>query len=114
MIKNKDLEIYSKTTKTYELIFKKNGVAENITGWTIYFTCKTNMKDSDNNAKIKKDITAHSDPINGKTLIELSTTDTDLIGSYYYSIDYKDDDDNVGILFTGRIRFIKPVLNSRA
>ncbi len=110
MITNKDLEIYSKTTKIYELIFKNNnGVVENITGWTIYFTVKKNMTDTDVNAKIKKDITTHSDPTNGKTLIELSTTDTDLVGSYNYDVKYKDDDDNVGILFMGRIRFVKPV-----
>lgn len=111
MIQNKDLEIYTKTTKAYELIFKKNGVAENITGWTIYFTCKLNMKDTDANAVIAKDITDpnHSDPTNGKTLIELTTSDTDLLGSYHYDIKFKDDNGNADILFRGRITFVKPV-----
>jgi len=109
MIQNQDLEIYNKTTKAYELIFRRNGVAVNITGYTIYFTCKQSMEDSDDNAEIKKDITSHFDATNGKTLIELSATDTDLIGSYHYDIKYKDEDDNADILFRGRINFMKPV-----
>ncbi len=111
MTKNTNLVIYSQTTKTYELIVKDTEYdrAKDITGWTIYFTCKENMIDADDNAKIKKDITSHSDPTNGKTLIELTITDTNLIGSYHYDIKYKDDEGNTGILYRGRINFEKPV-----
>ncbi|GAG74929.1 unnamed protein product, partial [marine sediment metagenome] len=42
----KELTITKKTTKVYELQFTKNGSAETIAGWTIYFTVKQNMKDS--------------------------------------------------------------------
>lgn len=113
MIQNKDLTINKGTTKTYELIFKRDGKAEDITGWTIYFTCKKNMTDSDAQAKINKTITSHSDPTQGKTLIELSTLDTALTGSYHYSIDYKDADGKVGILFEGRVNFRESVRNTR-
>jgi hypothetical protein len=111
MTKNKNLGIFSQTTKTYELIIKDTEYnrAKDITGWTVYFTCKENMADIDDNAKIKKDITIHSDPTNGKTLIELTASDTNLIGSYHYDIKYKDDEDNTGILYRGRINFSKPV-----
>jgi len=112
--KYKDLTIPKQTTKNFELQFKENGQVVDITEWVVYFTCKENMKDEDDDAVIKKDIgygqaTAHSDPTNGKTLITLSTTDTDLEGNYYYDLKYKDDDDNVGILFQGRIKFTRTV-----
>ena len=106
----KDLEIFRKTTKVYELIFKQDGLPLDITDWTIYYTLKENMGDSDDNAKIKKDITTHMDAPNGKTTIELSTTDTNLTSmSYYYDIKYKDDEGNVGILFRGRTTIVEPV-----
>lgn len=106
---HKDLEIFQNTTKVYELIIKKLGMTIDITDWIIYFTVKKNMNDKDNDAKIKKDITDHADPTNGKTLIELTTSDTNLIGSHLYDIKYKDDSGNVGIICNGRIKFIKPV-----
>lgn len=106
----KDFEIFRKTTKVYELNFKKDGSPLDISDWKIYFTMKENMGDIDDIAKIKKDITTHMDAPNGKTTIELSTTDTDLTPkNYYYDIKYKDDEDNVGILFRGRITIVKPV-----
>ena len=108
----KDLIIMKKTTKIYEVQFKdkQTGAKEDITDWTLYFTVKLNMLDTDANAKISKDITVHEDAINGKTIIELSTSDTDLdAGIYYYDIKYKDDEDNVGILISGRITMVEPV-----
>lgn len=106
----KDLEIFKKTTKVYELRFRKDGIALDITDWKVYFTLKENMGDSDDDAKIKKDITTHQDAPNGITIIDLSATDTDLTSmSYYYDIKYKDDEGNAGILFRGRITIIEPV-----
>ena len=106
----KDLEIFRKTTKVYELNFKREGLGFDITDWKIYFTLKENMGDSDDIAKIKKDITTHMDAPNGKTTIELSTNDTDLVSkSYYYDIKYLDTEGNAGILFRGRITIIEPV-----
>ncbi len=108
----KDLEIMKKTTKIYEVRVKHKdtGAEEDITGWTFYFTVKLNMLDTDANTKISKDITIHEDAIHGKTIIELSTSDTDLdTGSYYYDIKYKDDEANVGIMISGRITIAEPV-----
>lgn len=114
MAEIKELEIYIKTTKVYELSFTKNGVVEPITGWTIYYTVKEKKEDTDANAKIKKDITEHSDAAGGKTLIELSTSDTDLDPkSYWYSMDYKSSDGKVGILFEGKVTFKKAVRDTR-
>lgn len=113
-MKWKDLELVKKTTKTYELQFTENGLQIDITGWSVYFTLKEKMEDSDATAKINKTVTSHSAPTQGKTLIELTSSDTDLdAGNYYYSIDYKDDDDNEQVLFTGRIRVIETVRKTR-
>jgi len=110
----KNLTIFQKSTKVYQLSFKKDGVATDITGWTVYMTVKKNMEDLDASAVIDKKITSHSDATNGQTQIELESTDTDLTGSYYYSIDYLDDDSNQGVLFKGRINFVDSVRNTRA
>ena len=113
-MQHKDLEVVKKTTKIYELIFKKDGVYEDITGWSIYFTAKANMNDSDANAKISKTVTSHSDPTNGVTLITLEPADTDIdAGNYYYSMDWKDNDDNEGVFFQGKLRIIESVRKTR-
>jgi len=113
-VKRKDLVIIRKTTKVYEIQFKKNGVRENIKGWTIYFTVKESKKDTDVKAKINKKITNHVNASAGKTLIQLSTSDTDLpAGSYHYSIDYKDDEGNEDVILHGRIKFEESTRQTR-
>lgn len=113
MVEYINLEIPQGSTKAYELEFTENNLAKDITNWSVYFAVKENMEDADSAAKISKIITSHLDPTNGKTLVELSSSDTDLLGSYYYSFDYKTDDGDEGVLFHGRINFVKSVLNSR-
>lgn len=110
----KDLKIIRKTTKAYELHFTKEGQAEDITGWTVYFTVKEKMEDSDNEAKIKKTITNHTDALGGISTIELTIVDTDLEAKeYYYSIDVKDIDANQLVLFYGRLLLEEAVLQTR-
>lgn len=109
-----NLEFYRKQTKNYELLFKEDGLGVDITDWVVYMTVKTSTSDADNIAKIDKKVTIHTDPNNGKTIIELSSTDTDIIaGNYYYEIAYKDDDSNEGVLFQGRLRVIEPIRKTR-
>jgi len=110
----KKLAIFKKDTRTFELRFKKNGAGIDITDWTIYFTVKEKMEDNDSSAIIKKDVTAHTDPSNGVTTIDLSSEDTDHTGNYYYSIDYKDGDGNEGVLFYGKIKFVESVRDTRS
>ena len=104
-----DFDIDRKTTKAIELLFKKDKIPLDITGWIIYFTVKNKMEDSDLNALIKKDISSHIDPTNGKSLIELNPSDTDMRGSYSYDIKFVDTSNNSGILYYGRIRFRETV-----
>ena len=78
-----DLKYKQARTVSEELQFTENGVAVDITGWTVYFTVKSLLSDADVSAVISKTITVHSNPTDGKTLLELSVTDTNLIGSYF-------------------------------
>lgn len=113
MAQYQDLEFFRKGTPSYELIFTKDGAPINITDWTIYLTVKENMVDTDANAKIKRDITTHTDAVNGKSLITLTSTETDLIGNYYYSFDFKDDEGNEGVLYHGRMKISDTVRDER-
>ena len=111
--KCKNLTIVQKSTPVYQLTVKKNGVATSIVGWTVYLTVKQKREDTDANAVINKKITDHSDATNGLTQIELETTDTDLTGNYYYSIDFKDNDDSQGVILWGRINFTDSVRDTK-
>lgn len=109
----KEIRRYQGSTKPYTLNFKKNGNAIDITGWTIYFTVKKSVSDSDAEALINKKITNHSDPTNGKTLIELTANEASLEGNFWYSVDYKDDEGNEDIIVHGRIEFEKSFRDTR-
>lgn len=105
-----NLVVSKNTSKAYELQFKEDGIGVSIEGWTVYFTVKAKMTDSDDNAIIKKDITSHSDANSGKTVIELLTSDTDKdIGDYWYDIKYKDDEGNADIILKGKFTIKRPV-----
>ena len=114
-MKQFDLAIPKATTKAYELVFKTNaGVYEDITGWTVYFTAKEKRADSDANAKISIKQTTHDNPTQGTTVITLTSDDTDIdVDSYWYSIDYKDDDGNSGVLVTGKLKIEDAVRDVR-
>lgn len=63
-----------------------------ITGATVFFTVKSAIDAAadDSAASITKDVTSHSDPTNGVTLISLSNSDTNITpGLYYYDIQLK-------------------------
>ena len=116
MAECKNLEMYKNTTRIFELNFTEDGVYKDITGWTVYFSCKKKKTDSDANAKITKTITSHSDPTNGTTLITLDASDTASLtaGNYYFTMDWKDDEDNEGVLFSGRLKLAESVIKARA
>ena len=96
----------------FALEFTENGAIKDITGWTIYFTLKKNIDDADASAVLKKDMTTHTDPTNGKTEIPLLNTETDTLeGIYYYDIQYKDVSTPpvVKTVLSGTMNFIKDV-----
>lgn len=89
---NKLNDIYRGDDKVYTVTVKdENQDPIDITGWTIYFTLKKSLTDSDDDALIKKDVTSHIDAVNGLSEIILLNTDTDITpGKYYYDIQIKD------------------------
>jgi len=116
MGKHANLKRSQGSTMGYELPFTKDGVAIDITTFKIYFTLKNNKEDLDAAAKINKTITSHADAASGIALIEFDASDTaDLLGNYYFSIEYKDTSDEYGedVLFEGRMTITKNTRDTR-
>lgn len=108
--------LYRGDSREYTLSFTdKNGEPIPITGWKIYFTVKLNYWDSDDKAVIKKEITEHDDPINGKTRIILSPADTENIkySEYYYDIQIKRATENILTVLAGRIKIMTDITQRR-
>lgn len=92
-------------TREYLLTFKDaEGAAIDITGWKIYFTMKNSSGNNDNNCLIKKDITAHYSPTEGKSKIVFSSSDTHDLhpGDYYYDIQIKKVDGTIYTVAHGK------------
>ena len=86
------LSLYRGDDHAYVLTFTNgSSVAIDITGYTVFFTVKTNKSDTDANAIISKTVTTHTTPTSGITTISLDNSDTDItVGDYYYDIQLKD------------------------
>lgn len=105
-----DLEIKRGDSKTYTIKFRdKDNNPVDISGWTVYFTVKENLGQTDENAKIKKDVTVHSNPLNGETQIALTSTDTNLVGNYIFDIQYKNMVNEIKTIVEGFITFAKDI-----
>lgn len=94
-----------------DLVFKDaDGVVVDITGWVVFMTLKLRKWDSDTNSAIRKDVSEHTDPTHGETQISISNADTkNLLGSYFYDIQYKDDDDIIKTVMRGQIIFTRDI-----
>ena len=87
------ITIIKRDSYSFPIFFTDENCAElDITGYTLFFTVKTlaTLDSADTSAIIQKSITSHTDPTHGKSLIELSNTDTDeTAGTYYYDVQLK-------------------------
>ncbi len=105
---NYNLEpLYRGDSREYNITFTDgNGDAIDISEWKVYFTVKKSYFDSDSQAIIKKDVTVHDDPMNGKTKITLLPVDTDNLtpARYYYDIQIKRGEENILTVLQGKIR----------
>ena len=91
-------------------IYDSDGSALDITGYTFFFTAKTNKGDLDDGALIKEDVTNHTDPTNGKTRITLSKEDTAVsIGNHYYDIQMKDTSGNITTITADRFNVVQDI-----
>lgn len=60
-----------------------DGTAVNLTDCTVFFTMKNRKTDSDDDAVLKKEVSIHTVPTEGKTRISLSNTETNLRPKFY-------------------------------
>lgn len=94
-------------SREYALSFTdKEGAAIDITGWKVYFTLKKNPLTNDDNAGVKKDITDHEAPQEGKTKIVLAPSDTDHLnpGDYVFDIQIKKPSGDVITVVKGSLK----------
>lgn len=109
-----DLKLYRRNDKTYTVTFTdSNGAAIDITGYTVWFTVKSDVDDTDANAKIQKVVTSHSDPTNGQTQIDLTNADTDIAeGRYVYDIQLLDTSSDVLTVIVGSFIILNRVTDA--
>jgi hypothetical protein len=84
----KDLVLRAKATNVLDVYFyDEDDALINITGSELYFMIKATPSTVDASAVINKKITSFTDPMNGNTEIELTSTDTSsLLGNYIYQM----------------------------
>lgn len=81
-----------------------------ITGWTLFFTVKVAMNDTDADAVISEEVTSHLSPTGGQTKISVTAAQTStLLGDYYYDVQYKKPDGTIKTVLKGLIGFTKDV-----
>lgn len=99
------ISIISGDTETISLTFKdQDSNLIDITGYTVFLTVKqsVNASKSDDFSVIKKDVTVHSDPVNGATEVVLSSSDTAVRAeNYVYDIQIKDVSGNITTVVRG-------------
>jgi len=102
-----NLKLRRGDNKGYLLHFTDDNEADiDITGWTVFFTASDDPSpENDDAAQIKKTITAHTVPLEGKTTINLSPTDTNLLGDFYYDIQVKRLDGSIITVLSGLMTF---------
>ena len=104
-VKN-EINVYRGDNFAVELIFTdQDGVAIDITDWTIFFTAKKRRDDPDDAAVLS--ITAPpTDPVNGKAKVGAPHTETqNLNGAYYYDFQYLRPDGRIHTIVSGTITF---------
>lgn len=104
-------DFYRGDTREFILAFVDGiGVAIDISEWTIFFTMKEKESDTDDEAKITKDIepSEHSDPTNGKTKFTLEASETGDLESrnYYYDIQAKKKNGDIITVTKGRVQVL--------
>lgn len=87
-------------------------VKADLTGSTLFFTMKTapDNDTTDTSALTKATVTTHTDPANGKSVIPLSPSDTNVTpGSYVYDIQLKDSAGNISTLLSGKAKVLADI-----
>ena len=105
------IEIYKGDNYSWEFHFTSAGVVENITGWSIYFTAKRYITDTDSQAIIQKIITTHTNPTQGISQLSFSHTETEAfpVGVWFYDVQIKTPADEIYTIFKGQFKVLADV-----
>jgi len=92
---------------------QSDGTALDITNYTFWLTIKRSPRDSDTNAVVQLKVTSHTDPVNGKTEIDLKKADTEsLSGSYFYDLQEQTSGGDIQTLLYGRLYFREDITDT--
>jgi hypothetical protein len=103
-------EIFQGTTRDYTITVTLDGVNEDLTGGTLWFTVKSNYSDADNAAQLQLTSadSAEIEILNqvnykGKAIIKITATQSEAIsaGSYLFDVQYADSNGRVSTLING-------------
>lgn len=87
-----------------------DGDPVDLTGSTLFFTVKEKLSDVDDDAVIEKDVTSHTNPTGGVTVLALTSTDTDInAGSYYWDIQIKNEAGKIASSQKGLLKVLQDV-----
>jgi len=80
-----NLSLVQADEKAYNLTLTGASDPIDITDATVKMTIKRSLSDA--TPTLEKTVTSHTDAVNGKTTITLTTTDTNIeVGNYYYDV----------------------------
>jgi len=108
-------DFYRGDTQVYRLILKKeDGTPVDLTGSSVWFTIKRNVKDLDTEAIVQKKVDNHVDPSNGITEIKLEPSDTNTAtpGQYVYDFQLVKPNGDVKTLLAGKVKILADVTRS--
>lgn len=107
------LEIVRGDDTAIEVTFtdKATGDPIDLTGSTVMFTVRADRDDTDDeNAIIKVDVTVHTDPTAGQTVINMTHEDTAVqTGNFFYDVQYVDTANKVQTLVIGEVAIVQDV-----
>ena len=109
MVTKQTLRIYEGDSDTLTITIGTG--TTDITNYTVYFTVKSNIDDTDAQAIINKDIISHSDPLVGETQISILPADTkdETPGNYVYDIRYDDGTGAITTILNGTFKITQAV-----
>jgi hypothetical protein len=90
-------------------ITNEDDEAIDLTDCTVFFTVKRNIQDTDAEALISVDITSHTSPTTGETSIPLTSTQTDIVGEFFYDVKIKTLGGTITSVIKDKIIFIENV-----
>lgn len=105
------INIHKKNTAEMPiLITYTSGDPVDLTGGSIFFTVKRCLADTDESAIIKKDITIHSSPTTGESVLSLASSDTDKTpGKYVYDLTLVSASGEIQTTDIGEFNILQPV-----